>query len=52
MEIPLSREVQIVKDYLALQYAALAREKPDLVVLMGDNAEGGSLDEIQKRFCE
>ena len=38
----------VIKDYLALQYAALESESPDLVVLMGDNAEGTSLDDVQK----
>lgn len=37
-----------LKDYLALQYEALESEKPDLVVLMGDNAEGGTIGDVKK----
>ena len=42
------QDLAILKDYLALQYAALESEKPDLVVLMGDNAEGGTIADVHK----
>ena len=42
------RDESILKDYLALQYAALRREKPDMVVLLGDNANGETPQELQK----
>ena len=35
-------------DYLALQYAAIKAEKPDLVILMGDNATGATPDEVKR----
>ncbi len=35
-------------DYLALQYAAVKAEKPDLVILMGDNASGNSRDDVKR----
>ena len=38
----------ILKDYLALQNAALDEAKPDLAVLMGDNARGKSREEIRE----
>lgn len=38
----------VIKDYLSLQYAAINHEKPDLVVLMGDNAGGKNAEEIKK----
>ena len=41
-------ELDIIKDYLALQYAALEQEKPDLVILMGDNATGNNEEELRK----
>ena len=37
-----------IEDYLSLQYEAVIREKPDLVVLMGDNASGENEIEIEK----
>ncbi len=37
-----------IKDYLALQYAAVEQLKPDLVILMGDNAHGDTPDEFKK----
>lgn len=42
------RAAAVIKDYLALQYAALEQAKPDLVVLMGDNASGDTPEEIKK----
>lgn len=39
---------EIIKDYLAFQYAALQREQPDLVVLMGDNADGEEEEALRK----
>jgi hypothetical protein len=42
------RELDIIKDYLELQYAAVWHEKPDLVILMGDNAEGETEEELRK----
>lgn len=42
------RDIAILKDYLAFQYAAVKREKPDLVVLMGDNARGKNPEELKK----
>ena len=41
------RERDILKDYLELQYAAVREARPDLVVLMGDNAGGENLGEIE-----
>lgn len=41
-------ELNVIKDYLALQYAALEKEKPDLVILMGDNATGQNAEEFRK----
>ena len=41
-------ERDVIKDYLAFQYAAVEREKPDLVVLMGDNATGNNAEELRK----
>lgn len=35
-------------DYLALQYAAVKAEKPDLVILMGDNATGRNTEDIKR----
>ena len=35
-------------DYLALQYAAVEAEKPDLVILMGDNATGKTRKDIKR----
>lgn len=35
-------------DYLALQYAALREAKPDLAVLMGDNASGETRSDIKR----
>ena len=35
-------------DYLRLQYEAVRTLKPDLVVLMGDNAEGDDPDELRE----
>ena len=43
-----AKEQAIIKDYLALQYAAIEREQPDLVVLLGDNATGSDAEEITK----
>ncbi|MBR3768492.1 MAG: metallophosphoesterase [Clostridia bacterium] len=37
-----------IADYLALQYAAVTELKPDLVILMGDNAKGKDTDELRK----
>lgn len=37
-----------IKDYLALQYAAIRELKPDLVILMGDNAAGDTEEELRK----
>lgn len=34
-------------DYLALQYAAIESEKPDLVILMGDNSTGDNEKEFR-----
>ena len=42
------REKNIWKDYLELQYAALEAAKPDLAVLMGDNANGTDLFSLEK----
>jgi len=42
------KDKSIIKDYLSLQYAAVSREKPDLVILMGDNAYGINAEEIKK----
>lgn len=42
------QEQAILKDYLSLQYAAIEAAKPDLAVLMGDNAGGNTLEEVQK----
>ena len=36
-----------IEDYMRLQYTAIEELKPDLVVLMGDNASGGSPDELR-----
>ena len=36
-----------IKDYLALQYAAIKELKPDLVILMGDNATGSTEEELR-----
>ena len=41
-------DIDIIKDYLSLQYAAIEREHPDLVILMGDNAGGITGEEIYK----
>lgn len=35
-------------DYLALQYAAIDAEKPDLVILMGDNATGKTPEDVKR----
>ncbi|MCH5199061.1 MAG: metallophosphoesterase [Oscillospiraceae bacterium] len=43
-----AKDKAIIKDYLSLQYAALEREKPDLVILMGDNAGGENAEDIRK----
>ena len=43
-----ARGKAIIQDYLALQYAALEREHPDLVVLMGDNATGDDIESFTK----
>lgn len=37
-----------ILDYLALQYAAVEQLKPDLVILMGDNAHGETPEELKK----
>ncbi len=42
------RDRMIIKDYLELQYAAIRSAEPDLVVLMGDNADGGNPEEVRK----
>ena len=42
------KDKAILKDYLELQYAALEAAKPDLVVLMGDNAGGDTPEDIRK----
>lgn len=42
------QERNIIKDYLDLQYAAIKETKPDLVILMGDNAEGKTPEALQK----
>ena len=42
------RAQAIMKDYLSFQYAALQKEKPDLVILMGDNAEGENEEELRR----
>ena len=41
-------EKDIIKDYLSLQYAAIKQEKPDLVILMGDNASEDGAEELKK----
>ena len=41
-------EQAVIKDYLSLQYAALEAAKPDLVVLMGDNASGKDPEDLKK----
>lgn len=35
-------------DYLALQYAAIEAEHPDLVILMGDNATGKTREDVKR----
>ncbi len=42
-----AKEKAVIKDYLALQYAAVKELKPDLVILMGDNADGDTPEELQ-----
>lgn len=42
------RDKDIISDYLALQYAAISELKPDLVILMGDNASGKNPEELKK----
>lgn len=42
------RDKDIITDYLALQYAAIKELKPDLVILMGDNASGETPEELKK----
>lgn len=42
------RDKAIISDYLALQYAAVKELKPDLVILMGDNASGKNTEELKK----
>ena len=42
------KDRNVLKDYLELQYAAIRDAKPDLAVLMGDNADGGNLTEVEK----
>ena len=42
------QDVNILKDYMALQYAALKQERPDLVVLLGDNANGETPEALHK----
>ncbi len=42
------RDKDIIQDYLTLQYAAVKELKPDLVILMGDNATGDNEDELRK----
>lgn len=37
-----------IKDYLSFQYAAIEKEKPDLVILMGDNASGENAEAFDK----
>ena len=39
-------------DFLRFQYAAIDREKPDLVVLMGDNVGADTFDGFQKALTE
>ena len=41
-----------VKDYLSLQYAMIRQEKPDLVVLMGDNVDGKTPEEVRKALLQ
>lgn len=41
------KDAAILEDYLRLQYEAVKRIKPDLVVLMGDNASGKDESEIE-----
>lgn len=42
------KDMAIISDYLALQYAAVNELKPDLVILMGDNAHGNNPEELKK----
>ncbi len=37
----------VIADYLNLQYAAVKELKPDLIILMGDNASGRSEEELR-----
>lgn len=41
------KEKAVIKDYLNLQYAAVKELKPDLVILMGDNASGRNEEELR-----
>ena len=38
----------VIQDYLNFQYAAIRELKPDLVILMGDNASGNSENELKQ----
>lgn len=42
------RERAILNDYLRLQNTALDKIQPDLVVFMGDNAGGDTIEDLQK----
>lgn len=41
------KQKAVIKDYLNFQYAAIKELKPDLVILMGDNARGRNEDELR-----
>lgn len=43
-----TEDIAKIRDYLALQYAAVEQLKPDLVILMGDNAHGDTPEELKQ----
>lgn len=42
------KDKAVIRDYLNLQYSAIRELKPDLVILMGDNATGSTKDELKE----